>query len=187
MPLRPIIEADLALVLIWRNAPKVRRNMYAHHEISASEHRAWFKKMKSNPESLWYIYEDSVNKPQGVVYFNPYKPRSGNSFWGFYTGTDASPGTGSRMAFESLDKAFNELGLRKLNGEVLTTNKKSITLHRRNGFVEEGLFRAFHFDGEKYIDVVRLGIFANEWLARREEVYARLTQRDIQIQPDIRF
>lgn len=178
MPLRPLTEADLALVLTWRNAPAVRKNMYTQHEISEYEHRAWFAEVQKNPESLWFIYEDQDTEPRGVVYFSPYRPSSGNSFWGFYAGINAQPGTGTQMEFESLDKAFLELGLQKLNCEVLATNKKVINLHKKHGFVEEGLFRGFHFDGEQYINVVRLGIFPGEWLEKRDEIRTRLTKRD---------
>ena len=36
--LRGIKEDELELMLSWRNAPKVRENMYTRHEISLSEH-----------------------------------------------------------------------------------------------------------------------------------------------------
>ena len=44
------------------------------------------------------------------------------------------------------------------------------------GFKEEGRFRDFHFDGQSYVDVVRLGILAKEWSAKREEIQTRIAK-----------
>ncbi len=53
MPLYLLTEADLDLILPWRNAPAVRRNMYSHHEIAPDEHQAWFERMQQDPGARW--------------------------------------------------------------------------------------------------------------------------------------
>ena len=45
MSLKPLTESERDLILPWRNAPEVRRNMYHGHPISPEEHRAWFERM----------------------------------------------------------------------------------------------------------------------------------------------
>lgn len=170
MPLRPLSESDLSTMLEWRNAPAVRENMYTKHEISKEEHREWFVRQQTDKYSRWYIYEDEVNNPQGVVYFTQYQPEQRNSFWGFYAGKNARPGIGSRMELEALDHAFTNLGLHKLNCEVIASNNKVIALHKKFGFREEGVFRDIHFDGNKFLDVIRLGIISSEWLSKRAEI-----------------
>ncbi|HSO81619.1 UDP-4-amino-4,6-dideoxy-N-acetyl-beta-L-altrosamine N-acetyltransferase [Thiocapsa sp.] len=157
MPMHPLTEADLDLILPWRNAPAVRRNMYTHHEISPAEHRAWFQRIQQDYGARWYLYCDAADNPQGVVYFTTINTEQGTAFWGFYARPDAPPGTGTRILYEALELAFGELSLHKLNGEVLATNVISINLHKNVGFTQEGLFRDQHFDGTRHIDVVRLG------------------------------
>lgn len=178
MTLRLLTESDLALVLKWRNAPEVRSNMHTIHEISKSEHAAWFERMEQDRQSRWYIYVDSSGNPAGVVYFTKYQLEHRSAFWGFYVGSTGGKGVGTKMLYEALEFAFTELEIHKLNSEVLASNVKSIDHHRKYGFTEEGRFRDFHFDGTKYIDVVRLGILESEWVDRRNEVLKRVEAID---------
>ena len=178
MPLRPLKETDLPLVRGWRNAPEVRRNMYSKHEISEVEHQSWFSRLKDDDQSRWFIYVDAAGQPDGVVYFTQIQPGNGSAFWGFYAAPSAMAGTGTRLGLDSLDKAFSDLGLHKLNAEAIASNVASLRFQRKLGFKEEGLFRDFHFNGESYVNVVRLGILATEWTVKRNEIQARIAKLD---------
>lgn len=180
MPLRSIDETDLPLVRAWRNSPAVRRNMYAQHEITEAEHQAWFARMKDDAQSVWLIHENDKGEGDGVVYFTQIQPANRSAFWGFYAAPDAHPGTGTRLALEALDHVFTVLRLHKLNAEAITSNRASLHFHQKMGFKEEGLFRDFHFDGKNYVDVVRLGILASEWTAKREEIQTSIAKLDAQ-------
>lgn len=178
MTLRLLAEDDLMLVRAWRNAPEVRRNMYSKHEISEAEHQAWFCRLKNDAQSCWLVHEDTDGQPDGVVYFTQLQPDKGSAFWGFYAGENARRGIGTRMEFDALEKAFYNFGLHKLNCEVLSSNGHVVNLHKKFGFKEEGLFRDFHFDGENYHNVVRLGILATEWATKRDEIQVRMAKMD---------
>lgn len=178
MPLQPLTDANLALILPWRNAPAVRQASFSHHEIAPEEHQAWFVRMQQDPSARWYLYRDVAGQPQGVVYFSALDPGQGTAFWGFYAKPDARPGTGTRILYDALDLAFGELALHKLNGEVLASNSASVNLHKKLGFTQEGVFRAQHFDGEGRIDIVRLGMLAEEWPPHRERLRARIDEMD---------
>ncbi|HEY8357823.1 MAG TPA: UDP-4-amino-4,6-dideoxy-N-acetyl-beta-L-altrosamine N-acetyltransferase [Ramlibacter sp.] len=167
MPLRCLDEADLLLILNWRNAPEVRNNMFSTREITEQEHRDWFARTKADPQSHFYVREDRDGVPNGVVYFTQCRPETQSSFWGFYAAPHSRPGTGTLLGMEALDEAFGPLKLHKVNAEVLAMNERSLGLHRKLGFTQEGLFRDFHFDGTRFMDVVRFGILAPEWHARR--------------------
>jgi len=57
MSLIPLITPEQRdLILPWRNAPEVRRQMYTRHPISPEEHRAWFERMQADPTRRWYLY-----------------------------------------------------------------------------------------------------------------------------------
>lgn len=174
MHLRLMNKEDLQLVLSWRNSPEVRKNMYTHHEISWSEHVAWFDSVKDNQKSLWYMYLGIENTPQGVIYFTQYDNQQRNAFWGFYSGSDAPLGTGIRMEYTALDHAFSQLNLHKLNCEVLESNLKVINMHKKVGFREEGVFRDFHFNGVAFENVIRLGLIEAEWESNRQKLIDRI-------------
>ncbi|SFC96285.1 UDP-4-amino-4,6-dideoxy-N-acetyl-beta-L-altrosamine N-acetyltransferase [Thiohalospira halophila DSM 15071] len=176
--LEPLTEATRDLILPWRNAPEVRRQMYTRHEIPLEEHRAWFERMQADPTRCWYLCRDASDDPAGVVYFTDIEPEGGSAFWGFYARPDAPAGIGMRMEYSALDHAFHELGLHKLNCEVLATNTAVVNLHKKCGFTREGTFREQHFDGEQYVDIIRLGLLAREWPKHRERLHERIAQLD---------
>jgi UDP-4-amino-4,6-dideoxy-N-acetyl-beta-L-altrosamine N-acetyltransferase len=167
MPLRPLIESDLPLVLGWRNAPAVRQHMFTSHEISLAEHRAWFGRLAGDARTRVYVHQDGQGQADGVVSFTQIHAASRSAFWGFYTAPEAPRGTGSLLGIDAMDQGFDELGLHKLNAEVLASNEKSLRFHQKLGFQCEGTFRDAHFDGERYVGVVRFGILADEWKETR--------------------
>lgn len=158
-----LTEATRDLILPWRNAPEVRQHMYNQHEISLQEHRDWFERMQADSSARCYLYRDTTDEPSGVVNFTNISQEHRTAFWGFYARPGAPSGTGKRILYTALEYAFNELGLHKLNGEALATNAASVHLHEQCGFTREGLFREQYFDGEQYVDVIRMGLLAREW------------------------
>ena len=174
--LRPLEKADLELVLSWRNAQAVRHAMYSQHEITWKEHQLWYQRMQMDESKQWFLFLDHEDAPCGVVSFVSIERVQKTAFWGFYTDPTAQPGTGMRMSLEALDKAFVELGLRKLNAEVLASNLRSLEMHKKIGFIEEGRFRDHFFDGESNVDVVRFGILHEEWPHAKGNLQDRISQ-----------
>lgn len=170
MALRILSEPDLPLILQWRNSPTVRMSMYSQHEISEVEHRAWFNRMQQNDTSLWYIHLNESAQADGVVYFTDFDKVNRSSFWGFYTNPTAPPGTGTALGIDAMNEAFTVKNLHKLNAEVLSSNIKSASFHRKLGFREEGTFREHHLINTSYIDVIRFGMLASEWPDKKSEL-----------------
>ncbi len=143
--LRPMREADLALVLGWRNSERVRPFMRSRHEISADEHAAWFAREDGCPDARHMVFE-CAGGPLGVVNFDEVDRGAGTCEWGFYIGADDAPrGSGVRMGWLALEYAFDRLAVEKVSAEVLPTNARSLDYHEKLGFVEtppaEGLRR----------------------------------------------
>ena len=148
--------------------------MFSQHEITWDEHQAWFYRMQVDHTKRWFLYLNENNEPSGVVYFTALDPAQRSAFWGFYASPDAIPGTGLRMEFDALSKSFGDLGLYKLNCEVLASNKSVINMHKKVGFTEEGCFREHFFEGEKRVDVIRLGMLASEWPQNRVVLVSKI-------------
>jgi UDP-4-amino-4,6-dideoxy-N-acetyl-beta-L-altrosamine N-acetyltransferase len=159
-------DADLTVVLGWRNQPEIRANMYTNHEISLEEHLAWWKRTRTDASKRYFICESKSDGPVGVVSFNDYTPHAGTAFWAFYSGDRNRRGVGSFMEGWALNYAFSELGLVKLSCEVLSTNRPVIEFHRKFGFRVEGIFRDQHFDGKDRCDIYRLALTKNDWMIR---------------------
>lgn len=174
--LRAITESDCELILPWRNAPQTREYMYTSHEIGLKEHQRWFTKMMSDQGCKYFIFE--VNEqPSAVCALTDLNMNQKLSFWAAYMAPDAAPGTGAMMQFHLFDYAFGECGLRKICGEVFATNKNVLSLQKSFGFTTEGVFVEQHFDGERFIDVHRVALFAKQWLEIRKK-YIKLLRID---------
>ncbi len=174
--LRPMLDRDLEMVMAWRNAPEVRKNMYTQQVITLAEHQRWWAKIKEDQNSKYLIFE--VNDvPAGLVNFTDIDPVHKTAFWGFYTCPSAPRGTGSRMETLALDFAFGPLALNKLCCEVLAFNKAVISLHIKFGFSQEGIFKAHKMLNGMYENVHRLAIFAKDWAANRPEMLAKVSRR----------
>jgi UDP-4-amino-4,6-dideoxy-N-acetyl-beta-L-altrosamine N-acetyltransferase len=170
--LRRIEVSDLALMRRWRNSPEVASKMYTRHEIPAEEHRDWWKRVCTRDDQTYFMYENA-GAPLGVVSFTQIDIVNSNCFWAFYASPRAPKGTGSRMEFLALEYVFSTLKLHKLSCEVLAFNSPVLGLHNKFGFKQEGTFRQHHKMDDAYVDIIRLGIFGDEWTEIREKLIAK--------------
>ncbi|MFB2531541.1 UDP-4-amino-4,6-dideoxy-N-acetyl-beta-L-altrosamine N-acetyltransferase [Paracoccus sp. p3-h83] len=159
--IRPLAEADLPMVLAWRNAPAVRAVMFTRHEITLDEHRLWFARVSQDPSRCLILVEDTSG-PIGYAQFADVEP-GGVADWGFYARPGAPKGTGQRLGRAALDHAFGPLGLHKVCGQAIGSNLPSIRLHLRLGFTQEGVLRDQRRRDGGYDDLVCFGLLASEW------------------------
>jgi len=159
-----------------RNQEAVRRYMYTEHEISAQEHQAWLTSLADNPrQSVFVVMVDGMAR--GVVSLSAIDRLHQSADWAFYLDTELQgKGLGSQVECWLLDHAFGEVGLAKLNCEVLASNPAVVRLHQKFGFTLEGVRRQNVLKDGQRLDVVLLGITAEEWQARRPEIIERLAR-----------
>lgn len=159
--LRLMTKDDLSVVLSWRNAPAVRNSMFSAEELTLQQHQQWFENANNTSKFSLLIFElDS--KPAGFV--NIKQVSEGKiADWSFYAAPDSKKGTGYILCKTAVDYAFKELKMEKLNGQVISFNERSIAVHKRLGFKQEGVLRSNYFRNNNYYDVYLLGLTAEEW------------------------
>lgn len=158
---RALIEDDLPMVLAWRNHPAVRSYMLTQHEISLEEHRNWFARVKEEKTRQHLIVLDGAD-PLGLVQFSPVCPGS-IADWGFYARPDAPKGSGTKLGQAALAHAFEKLSLHKVCGQAIESNVKSIALHQKLGFKQEGRFREQQRIANQYHTLFCFGLLAKDW------------------------
>ena len=137
MALRGATDGDRERVLVWRNHPRVREVSLTAHEIAADEHALWWRLVQANPDRHLLIYHHGA-VPAGVVLFAREEPDV--AVWSFYldvdglTARDELLGAWLGVERESIAYAFGELGVERIEGEVLADNAAVLALHRRFGF-----------------------------------------------------
>ena len=159
--LQPVNFNDLKEILLWRNDESIRKNMFNQHIISWQEHVTWFNNLQKDKNKKHFIVYLGNNKI-GVVYFNLDK-KNKNCFWGLYAKPKSPVNSGLIMGYLGLRYVFNELAFHKLNCETISHNLRAISFFKKCGFSIEGTFRDFHYDGQSYFDVVRMGMLKDEW------------------------
>jgi len=160
--LREMTAADLEHVLKIRNHNEIRRNMLTHHEIAMNEHISWFHSSSQNENIELLVFEMNEECCGFVQFKKTHYP--GVQDWGFFVSPDAPKGTGKKLGMAALSRAFKKDNLHKIRGEVLEGNQSSIGFHKSLGFLQEGVFRDHHFDGEVYHNIICFGLLKHDWV-----------------------
>lgn len=148
---------DLEDILQWRNSESVRKSMFDTGVISWETHLAWFEKYRDSDEKILLVYEDDHEL---IGYISLTKLFSGKvAEWSFHVNPKAPRGSGKQTCQAAINYAFSNCGILKISAQVIASNEKSLALHRRLGFVEEGVLKRQYFDGNIYHDIVCFGKF----------------------------
>ncbi len=180
--LRDLREDDRQRLLAWRNSPEVAAYMYSDHEISQAEHDRWFDGLAGDGRRRYWVIE--VNgEPVGLANLADIDHTHRRCVWAYYL---ASPsvrgmGVGSYVEFQIIEHVFGTLGLDRLWCEVLASNEAVWKLHMLHGFEREALFRRHVVKNGERVDVIGLGLLAEDWAARRDEMADRLRARGFAI------
>ena len=186
--LRPLEPADSERLYAWRNSPEVAAFMYSDHAIAPEEHARWFASIAGDPKRDYrMIVVDGA--PSGLANFYDIDRAQGRAAWAFYLADPGvrGKGVGGFIEFLMIERAFGEpesggLGLRKLWCEVLITNEAVWKLHQKFGFRQEALYRAHVIKGGKPVDVMGLGLLAEEWPAVRPAMAERMKRLGYEVE-----
>ncbi|MDP2261280.1 MAG: UDP-4-amino-4,6-dideoxy-N-acetyl-beta-L-altrosamine N-acetyltransferase [Caulobacter sp.] len=180
--LRDLTLDDRQRILAWRNSPEVAAYMYSDHAISQVEHDRWFDGLAVDDRRRYWIIEVD-GQPVGLANLADIDRTHRRCAWAYYL---ASPsvrglGVGSFVEFQVIEQVFGVLELDKLWCEVLASNEAVWKLHMLHGFEREALFRRHVIKNGERVDVIGLGLLAEDWRARRGEMAERLRARGFDI------
>lgn len=167
--LRSPTDEDRERVRAWRNHPQVRAMSFTTHEITASEHAAWWERVVADPARSIHVFEHE-GIPAGVVTFE--QQDDGVVEWGFYLDVDGLESRGQLLGAwfaifgEGIDHAFGTLGASRLHGDVLTDNQAVRQIHRRFGFAETDVHER-DIDGRPR-EVAHVELREDVWRDRQE-------------------
>ena len=180
--LRPLEPADEDRLYAWRNSPEVAAFMYTDHQISREEHARWFAGLAGDPRRDYRIIEVD-GAPAGPANFSDIDRVQGRASWAYYLADPAvrGKGVGGYVEFLMIERAFTAadgggMGLRKLWCEVLIGNEAVWKLHQKFGFRQEALFRAHVVKNGQPVDVMGLGLLAEDWAEVRPAMVDRLAR-----------
>lgn len=174
---RVVTDQDSELLFVWQNSSRVRAARHHDNEISRDDHDRWFRGLSGSRNAIYLIVE-CEKRPFGVVNYREIDRENSNAQWGFFLGSDSEPsGAGTVLCFCGLDYGFKVLGFRKVSSEVISTNEKSLRLHTKFGFSQEGRLSAHVRKAGSYRDVLVFALFAHDWITRhRGPILRKISQ-----------
>jgi RimJ/RimL family protein N-acetyltransferase len=125
----------------------------------------WEEQQKAHDGFLFAIREVEKDSLIGFVELDGIQWNHQNAWLGIALGDRAYWGKGyGREAMELILKfAFHELNLHRVQLDVFGYNERAISLYRKLGFVQEGVFREYlSRDGRRY-DMLLFGLLRHEW------------------------
>lgn len=171
--LRPIgrctAEQQEALRLL-RNHPDIRGAMYTDHIISQEEHARWMAGLAGDDRRLVFVVLAPEGAVLGLVSVTAINRLHRTADWAFYLAPEARGGLGAALEFYLVEYVFGELGLEKLNCEVLGSNPAVVRMHAKFLFQEEGFRRSNVFKDGARIGVHFLGLTREDWMEGRDAV-----------------
>lgn len=167
--LRDVRPDDRDRLLSWRNSPEVAPYMYSDHVIGRQEHDRWFDRMPHNERARYWIIE-LEDRPVGLANLADIDRAARRCAWAYYLADPAvrGLGVGSFVEYWVIEHVFGAMGLEKLWCEVLENNESVWRRHMTFGFQREALFRRHVVKGGQALDVVGLGLLAEDWRGERE-------------------
>ena len=159
-----------------RNQEGIRKSMYTEHEIPLKEHLSWVERLRTDARQIVFVVlVDGI--VGGVVSVNAIDRLHLKSDWAFYLDENVRGGLGAALEFNLINFVFNDLGLEKLNCEVIEINEAVVKMHQKFGFIEEGFRRENIIKNEKRIGVFFLGLTKSDWLRERDAIHLKYEKR----------
>lgn len=125
------------IIRVWRNSPRVRREMLTQTDISPEAHARWLAKVtspESNDRIRIAVSEEGI--PFGILRLMGIDKTALDSDWGLYVGDEnfLGRGLGKKMLDDLLEWAFVEEKLKELHTTVRKGNKKALAMYEAVGF-----------------------------------------------------
>tara|TARA_Y100000590_G_C15529388_1_gene942532 strand:- start:121 stop:687 length:567 start_codon:yes stop_codon:yes gene_type:complete len=165
-----IKKNEIVKILNIRNEKKIRENMYTNHIISLKEHLNWVKKIVVNNKVIIYAvyYKKELIGSVGLSNIDLIKKQS---HWSFYISNNFKKvGVAFAVEYKLIDLVFTEMKFIQLNCEVLEFNKDVIKLHKKFGFVDQGIVKKNIYRNNKKFNAIKLKLKKEDWYIKKNEL-----------------
>jgi len=169
----PLKEEFLEVMVMWRNNPLVSSTMFDRGIFTLQSQIDWYNKIKNDPtRKQFIIIANKSDKPIGAVNLMNIDNTNLHCDWGYYIGEDdfRMGGYSIEAEFLILKYAFTDLGMNKVYCQTLSYNTKVLSIHKKFGFITEGIQRQHYKENDKFSDVVIMSILKNEFYDSSKQI-----------------
>lgn len=164
--LRAVEEEDIATIHDLFNDPEVQRTLAVNWLEPVAGTRRWWEGVRANSSTAAFAVETVAGELIGACSLEDVNPAArtaalgiwiGRPFWDRGFGTDATRVL-CRFGFE-------EMNLQRIGLSVYEINQRGVRTYEKVGFKEEGRARPGHFIDGRNVDVIRMGLLAEDLLS----------------------
>ena len=168
--LRPVQRADISYFLQWFNDPEVIQYLGLYLPMTEMAEQKYIEDLgttRSTTDARFVI--ESINganvKPIGSVGLHCINSKDHNATFGIAIGDKNywSKGYGTEAAVLIIRYGFEQLNLHRISSGAFSFNERSIKMHLKVGFKEEGRRRDVFFKNGAYCDEVMFGLLREDW------------------------
>jgi RimJ/RimL family protein N-acetyltransferase len=168
--LRAVEERDLPQLHVWANDEDLWSNLGGWRFPSNFESiKAWFAGLGSDPLSHRFIIETNDDgRLIGTANLVSIDWKNRNASHGMLLGPggERRKGYGRDTVMAMMRYAFDELGLERLDTDIIEYNEASLGLYvGACGWTEEGRQRRWHFRKGRYWDKILVGVTRDDYAA----------------------
>ncbi|HEV7860363.1 MAG TPA: GNAT family protein [Pyrinomonadaceae bacterium] len=166
--LRAIEVEDLPLLHAWLNRPEIAGGLGdVHFPSSRSQQLKWFERIQADEHTIRLAVQDGERSLIGYTGFWNIHWRDRRAEHALVVGEDARQGQGfgREIIMTCARYAFEEMGLSRLDANILETNQASRKAYEACGYRVEGTLRAHALRGGQRVDRILLGLLAKEYFA----------------------
>jgi RimJ/RimL family protein N-acetyltransferase len=174
--LRPVRRADIQYFLKWFNDPEVIQYLTIYLPMTEMAEEKWIEELGNNPSTrvgnnlnkINFVIEalaPNTNQLIGSIGLHAINQKDQTAEFGIAIGEKDywSRGFGTEAAQLIIDYGFQQLNLHRISSSVFAFNERSLKLHAKVGFKEEGRLRKEVFKNGQFEDRVLFGILREEW------------------------
>ncbi|MDP2919985.1 MAG: GNAT family protein [Dehalococcoidia bacterium] len=167
--LRPVKRSDLQNFLKWFNDPEVIQYVGLYLPMTEMAEEKWIEglaeRARSDTPFVIEAIEGETTRPIGNIGLHQINNKDRSATFGIAIGEKDywSRGYGTEAARLIINYGFEQLNLHRISSSALSFNERSIRMHLRVGFKEEGHQREAIFKNGRYYDHAGFGILKDEW------------------------
>lgn len=161
--LRPVEEKDVSLIHDMFNDPAVQRTLAITWPQPHAGTRAWWEGTRKNPDVAAFVIETLAGETVGACSLEEIHAASHSASLGIWIGAPYwDQGYGSDAVRTLCRFGFTEMNLQRIGLSVYDVNPRGVRAYEKVGFKEEGRRRRGMFVDGRYVDVIAMGLLAEE-------------------------
>jgi RimJ/RimL family protein N-acetyltransferase len=168
--LRPVKRSDISYFLEWFNDPEVIQYIGLYLPMTEMAEEKFIEELgstRARSDALFVIevIEGKSTKPVGNCGLHQINAKDHNALFGITIGEKDywGKGYGTESTQLLIDYGFQQLNLHRIWSYAFAFNERSIRLHKKVGFRDEGRLRQATFKNGQYYDLVQFGMLREEW------------------------